>query len=257
MVDFNTPGIVLRYTNVNESDRMLTVFSPDRGRLSVLARGCRKPGSKFLSAAQLFSYCSFTLRPYRDINILVQSDIYNNFYNISQDMQRLANASYILNLTDEVVHAGEGNRDIFSLLLNVLTYLTYIDINPEHITYMYELKFISLIGYQPELYNCINCGSKDMDGMIFFLDEGGLYCKACVQSTRDRSHSRSFPISPGTICTMRHMLEMDISGIKVLKFYSEIKKQLNIILSEYIFCKLDKKIKSREFINPAVYDRRP
>ena len=225
---------------------MLTVFSPEFGKLSVLAKGCRKPKSRFLHVAQLFSHCGFELIRYKEIYIIKQADIYNAFYSISNDMIRLAHATYILNLTEEVVTEGEENHRIFNLLTGVLDFLSRSDIKPEEVTPVYELKLISLVGYQPELDGCTECGADISKEMKFGLDEGGLLCSNC--ETPD-----SLPINIGTILTMRHILEMDLNGLKVLKFHPEIQKQLNKILSEYIFYKLDKRIKSRDFLNPNFY----
>ena len=77
-----TQGVVLRYSNRNEADRLLTVLSPDLGRILVLARGCRKQKSRFLAFSQLFCYGELILQPYRDIYILSQAEVKNFYFDI-------------------------------------------------------------------------------------------------------------------------------------------------------------------------------
>lgn len=244
MKSVRSQGLVLRYTNVNESDRMLTIFSPSHGRLSVLARGCRKPKSRFLSASQLFCYGSYILFPYKDIYILSQAEIENAYYDIRSDMERLAHGSYILNLTEEVITAEEDNSHIFNLLLHALTYLSYSEMDPGIVTLIYEIKLLDLIGYRPVLKSCLICHRDPIKGDLFFSSiQGGVLCPDCKAVDPSAQH-----VHPGTLQTIIHILDMDISRMGILRIMPEVFRQLNKIIPAYITEKLDKDIKSRGFI---------
>src|SRR5690606_22270619 len=118
-------GIVLRYSNFKEADRMLTILTPDRGKIQVLARGCRKQKSRFLSASELFSFSDCMLFEYMDIYILTGADINDVFFDIRNDVERFAYGTYILNLTEISANPEEGSYPLFYLLLYSITMLAY------------------------------------------------------------------------------------------------------------------------------------
>ena len=85
-----TQGVVLRYTNFREADRMITLLSPDLGKISVMARGCRKPKSRFLTATELFCYGDYVLYRKGDFHIMTQANIHDSFYEIRNDIEKLS-----------------------------------------------------------------------------------------------------------------------------------------------------------------------
>ena len=87
-------GVVLRYRNRGEADRLLTILTPDLGKILVLARGCRRQKSRFLAFCQLFCYGELILQPYRDIFILNQAEVKNSYFDIRNDMDKLSCATY-------------------------------------------------------------------------------------------------------------------------------------------------------------------
>ena len=105
-----TQGVVLRYENRREADRLLTVLSPDLGRILVYARGCRKQSSRFLAFSQLFCYGEIIIKPYRDIYILNQAEVKNSYFNIRNDVDRLACATYAANLAEAAATTERQRR---------------------------------------------------------------------------------------------------------------------------------------------------
>ncbi len=243
MNSIHTQGVVLRYTNTNESDRMLTVFSPELGKLSILAKGCRKQKSRFLSAVQLFCYSEFVLLKVRDLYILSQADVQNTFFDLRCDLERLAYGTYILNLAEEAVNAGEGSYRLFALLLETLSYLSYGDIKASDVTSVFELKFVEIVGFKPELDHCALCDCAPTHEVSFSINHGGIVCSACM------NNAHAYPIHADTLQIMRHVLAMKMEGIQTLKFYPEARTQMQQILPNFISEKLDKRFKSREYLD--------
>jgi len=255
-----TQGVVLRYTNINESDRILTVFSPELGKIPVMSRGCRRPKSRFLASSQLFCYSEFVLTRYRDLMIMTQAEVKTAFFDIRNDLERFAYASYILNIVDEAVNPGEENYHLFALLLKTLSYLSFSDIQPEDITAVFELKLMELIGYRPELETCVLCGTlpetvvkpryqgqtQAQSGSLFSVFHGGIVCRACATDA-----GRVFPFTPESLSCMKHILDMDVDGgdIRDIQFSPGIREQLHVMLPVFVSEKLDKHFKSRDYID--------
>lgn len=245
----STQGVVLRYTNYKEADRMVTLFSPERGKISVLARGCRKQNSRLLSATELFSYGEYMLYKKGDFHIMTGSNIQESFYDIRNDLDKLVYGSYILDLTGEVVNPGEGDSYLFFLLLQTLSYLCYSTSNPEDIIHVFEMKLMDHLGYRPILNACIMCGRK-LEGtpspkgsLSFDIRQGGLICRNCP-----RGDGKIYNLNLGTIKTMEYILDMDIKGLNVFKIPSSINKELDRTLWAYIEDRLGKRLKTRQFI---------
>ena len=147
MPSVTTQGIVLRYANYREHDRMLTILSPDYGRIDALSRGCRRPKSPL------------RLEPYR-----------------------LTCASYMAALCQAAVQPGQESRGLYALLLKGLYYLTYnADADALETTSAFLLLFAVECGYRPRLSRCAHC-RRSLDvtsGGRFDVEAGGLCCPDC------------------------------------------------------------------------------
>lgn len=238
-----TQGVVLRYTDFKESDRMLTLFSPKYGKMSILARGCRKPKSKFLSVTQLFAYGEYILLRKGDIYILTQGDIIDTFFDIRVDVEKYAYASYVIDLVEEVIVAGEQNTPLFYLLLQVLSYFAYSDLNPRDITHIFELKLADIMGYRPDLDSCMVCSLPVSNPVYFSPSKGGLICSECYKVDKE-----GYNIQMGTVQVMRYILDMDLKRMGILKISPQYRGELDKILSSYLEKRLEKRLKTRNFI---------
>ncbi|HHY83035.1 MAG TPA: DNA repair protein RecO [Clostridiales bacterium] len=245
MKQVKTQGVVLRYSNRNEADRLLTVLSPDLGRILVFARGCRKPNSRFLSFSQLFCYGELVMQPYRDIYILTQADVKNTYFDLRNDMDRFACATYAANLTEEAATTGESNVPLFTLLLQGLSFLSYGESSPIITTLIYELMLLELMGYRPVIENCIFCGSPPSGQVSFVLDRGGIACRQCCGSLDNK-----IILHNETVDTMKAILDADdMKKAHEVPMTTQANSELNKLLPAYIEYKLEIKIKSRSFIN--------
>ncbi|NLI60239.1 MAG: DNA repair protein RecO [Clostridiales bacterium] len=246
-----TQGVVLRYTNFREADRMITLLSPELGKISVLARGCRKQKSRFLSATELFAYGDYVLYRKGDFHIMTQANVRDSFYEIRNDFNKLVYSSYILDLTDEVASPGQEDYHLFYLLLQILSYLCYSDLCPKDITHVFEVKLMAHLGYRPVLDSCMNCGSNSKS-YHFDVREGGLICDDCHNMVK-----RGYTIQMGTIRTIEHILDMDIKRLNILKIPAPIKEELDRILEAYVEERLEKRLKTRQFMKKISRERGP
>lgn len=173
---------------------------------------------------------------------MTQANIHDSFYEIRNDLDKLIYSSYILDLTEEVASPGQEDNHLFYLLLQTLSYLCYSDLNPEDITRVFEIKLMDHLGYRPVLDSCIICGSNT-DPYHFDVRQGGLICAAC-----HNMGERGYNIQMGTIKTIEHILDMDFKRLNILKIPLSIRQELDRILEAYIEERLDKKLKTRQFI---------
>ena len=109
---FVTAGLVLRETETKESDKILTVLTPELGRISVIAKGARSHRSKYTAACQLLAYDEMTLRRKGEWYYLAEANTIELFDGVRQDIERLALAAYFAELTEAVCQDAMAAAEI-------------------------------------------------------------------------------------------------------------------------------------------------
>ena len=172
-------GVVLRFANYRDHDRMLTLFSPEHGRVDALSRGCRRPKSPMLPAGELFVHGEFVLFQSGDRYTVTSCAIEDTFYPLRLDHDRLTCASYLLGLCLAAVQPGESARGLYRLLLQGLYHLSYCEKEaPLSVLAAFTLLFADEIGYKPRLNHCVTCRAtlKEGEGALFDMAAGGVVC---------------------------------------------------------------------------------
>lgn len=235
-------AIVLRATDIRESDRMLTLFSMERGKLSVYARGARKQKSRFLSASQVFCQGEFILHEKQGLLILSQAEAVETFYPIAGDILRYAYASYACDLAAELVNEHEPNHVLFFLLIHTLNHYAYHTADPAQVNRIYGLKLMDTTGFRPQLAHCVVCGGTGQ-ALRFDPLEGGVVCPNC-RGAWDRAGD----IGAGTLKAMEFMLDSDFKQGLNLRLAPAPAEEMDRILDRYIEARIEKRLKSREFL---------
>lgn len=196
-------AIVLRYANYKDNDRMLTLLSPTRGKLEVLARGCRRPKSPLLNASELFALGDFQLYFKQDRATLVSANLLETFYPLRSDFDRLSVGVYLLNLAEAASQPGAPCQELFMLLLHTLSRLTFTDQPWKPLLSGFLLHYAATAGYQPRLHHCVHCGKSVKEDTALFFDpmEGGVCCLDCFRKGMAA-------LSPEQTRWMRHALQV-------------------------------------------------
>lgn len=197
-----TRGLVLREVGYKESDKILTVLTADGGRQTVRARGCRRKGSPLAAGAQLLVYSELTLFSYKDRYTLNAAEPLELFWGVRQDVEKLALGSYFAEVMETVCEENVPAQPLLSHILNGLYALDKLPRPLSLIKGAFELKLMSLIGYEPLLEGCLHCGAAEPQDARFLLLEGQLRCGRC----RTGGEGRSIPVSPAVLAAMRHVV---------------------------------------------------
>lgn len=176
-------AIVLRYANYRENDRMLTLFSPTRGRIEALARGCRKPRSPILNASEPFALGDFELYERGNHLTVINATLTETFYPLRTDFDRLSVGTYLLGVTENLIQPGVPAQELFMLLLHTLSRLTFTSQPWKPLVAGFLLHLSACEGFRPRLHHCVHCGGRLTEGESLWFDghEGGLVCRACHQ----------------------------------------------------------------------------
>ena len=199
-------AIVLRYANYRDNDRMLTLFSPTKGRIEALARGCRRARSPLLNASELFALGDFELYEKGGRITVTGASLIETFYPLRSDFDRLACGTYLLNLAEAAVQPGENAQELFMLLLHTLSRLTFTEQEWKPLLAGFLLHYAAIEGYKPRLLHCVTCGRLIAEGehAYFDMQEGGLCCESCHR------HGQT-PLAQAQIRWMREKLQTPAS----------------------------------------------
>ena len=216
-------GIVISETNYSESSKILNVLTKDYGLISVISKGCRKIKSPLRSVSSKLAYGTFHIY-YKEkgLSNLTEVDIINSFKNIRSDLTKLSYATYLLELTLQVVkqHYEKNIYDIF------ISSLIKIDegFNPLIITNIVEVKYLEYLGVMPSIDSCSICGSTN-DIVTISSSKGGYICKNCLTNEKI--------VNNKVIKLIRMFYYVDISKISKIDIKEDIIKEINLFLDEY------------------------
>ena len=174
-----TPALVIRRADYSDYDRMVTLFSPDMGRIDAIARGCRRPKSPLVNAVEPFTRGEYQLYENHDRFTVEQCTIAEDYYALRTDYDRLCHGAYWLKLLDAAILPDTPAKPLFIMTLRALAYLNWSELPPEMITMAFEMHFMALNGFAPRMDVCMRC-ARAIDGDARFDPaQGGAVCLKC------------------------------------------------------------------------------
>ena len=237
--------IIISSMNLGEADKLVTFFSFERGKLKGVAKNARKSFKRFGAGLESFTQCRLHLyeKEHQELLRIESADILAQFPAICGDLNRAAAGAVILELVKEFAPEGERNAGAFLLLSQVLRLLNSGE-KPAFLLRIFEVKFLSLLGYQPKLDFCLSCGCQPKGELLFYGMKGGVLCPSCVVS----SGEEEIRLSAGAVGFYYQALRMDMDKVCRLKPSSAMLQELDKAFASHTFHILGKRLKSMEFL---------
>jgi DNA repair protein RecO (recombination protein O) len=228
---------------LGEADRLMTVFSKDRGKLRVIAKGVRRPRSRKAGHLEPFTRVQLMLARGRELDIITQADAVDLYPQICGDLMRLGQAAYVVELLDACTIDRDDNSALYRLLVNTLERLA-VDVDPEVVLRYYELRLLELSGYRPELFHCLGCGEEVRpEDQFFSPQEGGVICKRCGQ---DRMGIQS--LSLNALKVLRYYQRNTFAYVSSVQIREKTQAELRDLMEKYLRYVLERKLNSPDFL---------
>jgi DNA repair protein RecO (recombination protein O) len=232
-VNYRTQGFILKKVDRGETDQMLTIYTKDFGKLEILAKAVRKISSKLRPGAEIFYLSEIEFIQAKTHKTLTDALSIEKFENLREDLRKLKIAYKIAEVFDELVKGQEKDEKIWQLLSKTFDKLNTkykIQDTGYKIYYYFFWNLLSLLGYEPELYNCVLCRQKIRPGNVFFsAKEGGVICQNHVKLLKLAKE-----IEPETIKILRIILKRDLPLLFRLKMEKSHLKSLSYVTSAYL-----------------------
>ncbi len=235
-----TQAIVLRRVDYRDNDRILTLLSPELGKMEAAARGCKRPRSALLAASEMFCYGEYALFSGKGRTTVTSCALQDSFYPLRADFDRLTRATFLLNCAEAAAQPGEQSAQLFTLLLRSLSRLAYSQIDESAVTCAFLLHFSDILGFRPRLYHCADCGEELArgEGGILSFEAGGVVCRKCREKA---------PYGAWITGAERAWLS-DIRAVGVEKTALPHEDAPLQAMRQYVETSLDRRLKSGRFL---------
>lgn len=219
-------GIVIRTTDYGETNKIVTLYTREWGKIGVMARGAKKPNSRLAAITQYFTYGHFLVYRGKGLGTLQQGELLSPYRSIREDIFLTAYASYMIELLDKSTDERKPNPYLFELLQQSLTYLSE-GYDAEILTNIFEMKMLNTLGLYPVLTECSLCANKE-GPFGFSIREGGLICTRCFE--KDPYYLK---VSQATIKLLRLFYYFDLTRLGSISVKDETKQELKKVINLY------------------------
>ena len=172
-------ALVLREVRYKEADRILTLFTADRGILTAKARGALRKGSCLAAATQQLTFAEMTVFENKGRLTVQEAVIREPFAGLRKSFEAFSLGCYFAECVEALLPEGETDALSFQLVLNALYALSHGLFDARHIKAAFELRLMCLLGYAPDLSACIFCGKEAPEQPLLGLQTGHICCRAC------------------------------------------------------------------------------
>ncbi len=260
MEPFKVLALVLRHRDLGEADRVLTLLTRERGKLSAVVRGCRKPGARNAGITEPFTHMRVMLAPGRSLYTLTQWEFLDGYWGLRQTLEMLMRATYVCDLVGELTVEHEPCPDVFDLTLQTLDLLQAPAApgdsdRADRVLSAFELQLLKDRGYGLSLDQCAHCGrhmqrSTTDNCWSFSAAAGGVLCQKCRYRLRD-----SFPVSGEAVDALRRLADLPITEAGDLSLASDDERKIRQCLEWSIRYRCEKALDSLGMLH-AVLDMR-
>ena len=244
---FRSQAIILSRRDFGESDRLLTLYTPRHGKIRAIAKGARKPSAKLSGHVELFARSDCVIHRGRNLDILTQAELVEPYLGLRDDLGRGAYANYVAELLDRfTAEEEEDDQALFLLLHQTLTRIADAD-DPRLAARFFELQLLDLVGFKPELGECVITREELLPEPQFFShDEGGVISRAAAPMLSSRLLELDFE----TLKLLRHLQRNSetYAAVSSLRITAEQHSNAERIMLGYVAHLLERKLESVDFI---------
>lgn len=237
-----TKALVLRLTDYNDRDALLTVLTEEHGKLTLKARGLRGKNSPLVAPCQLLAYAEFTLFEYKGQYTINEAHSIELFQGLRRDLTKLSLGTYFAQAAEVLSQEDMPNSELQRLVLNCLYALDKLDKPENLVKAVFELRAASIAGYTPDLFGCHSCGSQAADR--FDLSEGHM---ECIQCRNSGSTGIRMPVSPGALEAMRYIIYCDPKKLFSFEIGADALTMLSGITEAYLTTQLERGFSTLDF----------
>lgn len=235
-------GIVLSSMPIGDYDKRLVVLTGERGKITVFARGARRPNSAFLAAANPFVCGEFELFEGKTAYNACKISVKNYFRELAENIETVYYGFYFLELAGYYAVENIESKDMCNLLYASLRALTKPVFLSRLVRRIYELRMLVLSGEYPNLFECVSCGKKEALER-FHVGRRGMLCAGCGALM-----GGAIPVNASALYTMQFIATAPLERLYSFQVKEDVLFTLERVLGEYMERYIDRKFHSLELL---------
>lgn len=245
-------ALILRVYPWSETSCVALIYTRDYGKLSVLAKGARRPKSPFEAALDLLSICRVVFIPKSadSLDILTEAKLTRRFRVGSRDLLRLNCGYYVAELLDRLTDKGDQQAEIFELAEQSLFDLGQMEWEPRAIVLRFELQMLRMTGLLPSWQRCAQCGENantsydtSREGLIFSSLSGGILCRDCVAGAR-----QTIRIDAEVLATLTLFSSPNWQEVSVASLPNEGRQTIRKLMNRHLTFHLDRQLQLHAYL---------
>ena len=259
---YPTEAIVLKRSDFGEADRLITVFTPYKGKFRAIAKGSRRPVSKLAGHVDLLNRSQLQVAQGRNLDIITQAEVRENFLRLRSESWHMTCGFYLAELVDRFVEEHVQHGDIYTLLLQTLRYLDAdaSALAQQHaledgageaqgtgktplLLRYFELHVLSAVGYAPSFHTCVSCANELLPQENGFKASlGGALCPQC-------SHLWERRLSLNALKILRYMQSNSWRDSARVRLNPALNIELEGVMRGLLRFHLERDLKSWSFLD--------
>jgi DNA repair protein RecO (recombination protein O) len=226
---YRTEAIVLHRMDYGEADRIVTVFTPGRGKVRIIAKGARKPLSRLGPHLDYFFRCRLLLAKGRELDVVSDAATVDAHEGIRTDLEAFGHASHLVEVLNRLTEDRQENEAAFDLLASSLRLLSD-GVDPWLVTRHYEWALLAILGHRPELYRCVACGNELLAATNAWSSRlGGALCPLCRGAD-----GGSRPVSINAQKVVRLLDRQGLAAAARLSLDDDLRGEIEGLMADYL-----------------------
>ena len=240
---FRVEAVVLRHSDWGETDRLLVLFTREKGKIRAIAKGIRRIRSRKAGHLEPFTRSSLQLAMGQDFWLVTQAETVAFFPALLEDLVRTGYAAYVIELVDRFSMEEGQNVSLYTLLAETLQRIAE---EPDPFTAVRygELRMLELFGFRPELFQCVRCGKViEAEDQYFSAELGGAICPQCGLGVKDAR-----PVSLEALKYLRHLQRSSYPVAKKAVIPPSVRNEMETLTQHNITYNLERRLNTPEFL---------
>lgn len=248
---YRVEAIVLRRVDFGEADRVLVLFTRERGKLAVVAKGVRRISSRMAGHLELFTQSDLQLAKGANLDVVTQAETRNPFRALREDLTRTSTAYLVAELADALSEEGVEQPEVYDLMAATLRALGTTD-DPRLVVAHYQLRLLDVTGFRPVLQRCVGCDRALVPGRnAFSASLGGALCPDCAP------HEPSArPIDSDALKALRNLQRAGLPGSVQFRMSEQVMREVERTLREVVERHTERRLRTPDLLARLRIDQR-
>lgn len=183
MKSYKIEGVILRTVDFGNSNRVVTIYTRDLGKIEVNAYGCRRAKNPLSGALQIFNHVSAEINHSPKVDSVKEADVIKFYQNLAVDLEKFSYASLFFEIVNRMTLPKFPEVGVYDLILKVLPALD--ERNSQIAALIGIFRFMEFSGVQLNYFHCVKCGAKIETDAAMSLIDGGAVCPKCFDEASD------------------------------------------------------------------------